>query len=244
MCLAKFHRMGQQQQLGTMFAGVVYAAAAAQPMKMIYVSRAHQATDTAERDSASSLYLESTMIMSAYISITHTQAHNPTPGLQGSPRPGLYRPREPCRVEPFNKHEHVLKDSLSLIGVDPAPGTVPGRAGTGSPAPAGRARPARNAPRPPAAAPSPAAGEREVQGRNRPTRGPYRPEPAHGGPDWAGTGPWRAPPGRNRSMDGPTGPEPAVQPRPSQESERNRGRGEGGGRLPARRTKACGSVLS
>ena len=40
-----------------MFTGVVYATAAAQLMKMICqcVSRAHQATDTAETDSASSL---------------------------------------------------------------------------------------------------------------------------------------------------------------------------------------------
>ena len=55
MCLAKFLRIGQQQQQGTTFAGVVYAIAAALLMKMIYVSRAHQATDTAEIDSASSL---------------------------------------------------------------------------------------------------------------------------------------------------------------------------------------------
>ena len=39
-----------------MLTGVVYAIAAAQLMKMIYVSSAHQATNTAEIDSASSLY--------------------------------------------------------------------------------------------------------------------------------------------------------------------------------------------
>ena len=39
-----------------MFTGVVYAIAAALLMKMIYVSRAHQATDTAVIDSASYLY--------------------------------------------------------------------------------------------------------------------------------------------------------------------------------------------
>ena len=39
-----------------MFTGVVYATAAAQLMKMIYVSRAHQATYTAKTDLASSLY--------------------------------------------------------------------------------------------------------------------------------------------------------------------------------------------
>ena len=53
MCLAKFHRMGvmgQQQQQGTMLTGVVNATAAAQLMKVIYVSRAHQATDTAKTD--------------------------------------------------------------------------------------------------------------------------------------------------------------------------------------------------
>ena len=47
MCLAKFQMMGQQQQQRIMFTGVVYATAAAQLIKMIYVSREHQATDTA-----------------------------------------------------------------------------------------------------------------------------------------------------------------------------------------------------
>ena len=56
MCLAKSHGMGQQQQQGAMLTGVVYAIAAAQLMKMIYVSSAHQATNTADIDSASSLY--------------------------------------------------------------------------------------------------------------------------------------------------------------------------------------------
>ena len=39
-----------------MLTGVVYAIAAAQLMKMIYVSSAHQATNTADMDSAPSLY--------------------------------------------------------------------------------------------------------------------------------------------------------------------------------------------
>ena len=39
-----------------MLTEVVYAIAAAQPMKMIYVSSAHQATNNAEIDSASSLF--------------------------------------------------------------------------------------------------------------------------------------------------------------------------------------------
>ena len=43
--------------LGAMLTGVVYAIAAAQLMKMIYVSSVHQATNTAEIDSASSFYL-------------------------------------------------------------------------------------------------------------------------------------------------------------------------------------------
>ena len=38
MYLAKSHWMGQQQQQGAMLTGVVYAIAAAQLMKMIYVS--------------------------------------------------------------------------------------------------------------------------------------------------------------------------------------------------------------
>ena len=48
MCLA--HWMGQQQQQRAMLTGVVYAIAAAQLMKMIYVSSAHQATNTANID--------------------------------------------------------------------------------------------------------------------------------------------------------------------------------------------------
>ena len=56
MCLAKSHGMGQQQQQRAMLTGVVYANAAAQLMKMIYVSSAHQANNTADIDSASSLY--------------------------------------------------------------------------------------------------------------------------------------------------------------------------------------------
>ena len=56
MCLAKSHWMGQQQQQRAMLTGVVYANAAAQLMKMISVSSARQATDTAEIDSTSSLY--------------------------------------------------------------------------------------------------------------------------------------------------------------------------------------------
>ena len=56
MCLAKSHGMGQQQQEGAVLTGVAYAIAAAQLMKMIYVSSAHQATNTADIDSVSSLY--------------------------------------------------------------------------------------------------------------------------------------------------------------------------------------------
>ena len=56
MCLAKSHGMGQQQQQRAMLTGVVYANAATQLMKMIYVSSAHQANNTADIDSASSLY--------------------------------------------------------------------------------------------------------------------------------------------------------------------------------------------
>ena len=56
MCLAKSHGMGQQQQQRAMLTGVVYANAAAQLMKMIYVSSAHQANNTADIDSASSLF--------------------------------------------------------------------------------------------------------------------------------------------------------------------------------------------
>ena len=67
MCLAKSDGMGQQQQQGAMLTGVVYAVAAAQLMKMIYVSShgAHQATNTADID----LDPPFTMIMSAYTSI-------------------------------------------------------------------------------------------------------------------------------------------------------------------------------
>ena len=51
MCLqvAQYHGMpvGQQQQQGAMLTGVVYAIAAAQLMKMIYVSSAHQTGNVA-----------------------------------------------------------------------------------------------------------------------------------------------------------------------------------------------------
>ena len=56
MCLAKSRGMGQRQQQRAMLTGVVYAIAAAQLMKKISVSSAHQATITADVDSASSLY--------------------------------------------------------------------------------------------------------------------------------------------------------------------------------------------
>ena len=56
MCLAKSHGMGQQQQQGAMLTGVVYAIAAAQLMKMIYLSSAHQVTNTTKLDLASCLY--------------------------------------------------------------------------------------------------------------------------------------------------------------------------------------------
>ena len=56
MCLAKSHGMGQQQQQRAMLTGVVYAIAAVQLIKMIYVSSAHQATNTDDIDLASSLY--------------------------------------------------------------------------------------------------------------------------------------------------------------------------------------------
>ena len=55
MCLLKFLGMGQQQQQGIIFSGVVYAIAAAQLMKIIHVSGAHRTTDTAETDLASPL---------------------------------------------------------------------------------------------------------------------------------------------------------------------------------------------
>ena len=48
--------MGQQQQQRAMLTRVVYANAAAQLMKMVYVSSAHQANNTADIDSAYSLY--------------------------------------------------------------------------------------------------------------------------------------------------------------------------------------------
>ena len=48
--------MGQQLQQGIMLTGVVYTIAAAQLMKMIYVSEAHRAANTAETDSASFLH--------------------------------------------------------------------------------------------------------------------------------------------------------------------------------------------
>ena len=54
-----------------MLTRVVYAIAAAQLMKMIYVSSAHQATNTADIDSASSLYHD-------YVSL-HFYQYRPIP---------------------------------------------------------------------------------------------------------------------------------------------------------------------
>ena len=58
MCLAMLHGVGRQQQQGATLTAAVYAAAAARLMTTICLSkmiRAHQATDAAETDSASSL---------------------------------------------------------------------------------------------------------------------------------------------------------------------------------------------
>ena len=73
MCLAKSRGTGQQQQQGAMLTGVVYAIEAAQLMKMIYVSSAHQGSNTAAMDLASSLYND-------YVSL-----HFIMPGLSGLP---------------------------------------------------------------------------------------------------------------------------------------------------------------
>ena len=73
MCLAKSHGMGQQQQQRAKLTGVVYANAAAQLMKMIYVSSAHQANNTADIDSASSLYHD-------YVSLHFYQGRAPWSG--------------------------------------------------------------------------------------------------------------------------------------------------------------------
>ena len=56
MCLAKFQRIGQQQQRGIVFTGVVYAISTAELMKIIHMSVAHLSTDTAKTDSAFSPY--------------------------------------------------------------------------------------------------------------------------------------------------------------------------------------------
>ena len=69
MCLAKSRGMGQQQQQRAKLTGVVYANAAAQLMKMIYVSSAHRANNTADIDLASSLYHD-------YVSLNFYQISN------------------------------------------------------------------------------------------------------------------------------------------------------------------------
>ena len=74
-CLAELRRMGQQQQQGIKFTGVVYATAAPQLMKMIYASRAHRTTDTADTDSASALY---------HHYVRHGQTTLPTNGAPAS----------------------------------------------------------------------------------------------------------------------------------------------------------------
>ena len=70
MCLAKLRRMGQQQQQGIIFTGVIYAVAAAQVM-MIFVSGAYRVTNTAETDSASSLYHQ-VQRLSSHLSLLFT----------------------------------------------------------------------------------------------------------------------------------------------------------------------------
>ena len=77
MCLAKSHGMGQQQQQRAMLTGVVYANAAAQLMKMIYVSSAHQANNTADIDSASSLYHDY-VSLHFYQKCLHLKMHFPS----------------------------------------------------------------------------------------------------------------------------------------------------------------------
>ena len=72
--------MGQQQQEGAMLTGVVYAIAAAQLMKMIYVSSAHQATNTADMDSAPSLYHD-------YVSLHFYQVMKASTACRGRPKP-------------------------------------------------------------------------------------------------------------------------------------------------------------
>ena len=67
MKLAEFHRMGQQQQQGTMFTGVVYATAAAQLMEMRFMCQEHIKRLTLPKQIRHPPF---TMIMSAYISIT------------------------------------------------------------------------------------------------------------------------------------------------------------------------------
>ena len=51
--------MGQQQEQGIVFTGVVHSIAAAQLMKMNYVSGAHRATDNAETDLSSYIMITS-----------------------------------------------------------------------------------------------------------------------------------------------------------------------------------------
>ena len=78
-----------------MLTGVVHAIAAAQLMKMIYVSSAHQATNIADIDSASSLYHD-------YLSL-HFYQKPPMGGLpigEALARPQRQTPPVPQRQTP------------------------------------------------------------------------------------------------------------------------------------------------
>ena len=70
-----------------MFTGVAYATAAARPMKMIYVSRAHQATENVETDLASSPYHD-------YVSLHFTGSRRELPAADRESAAGSYRLHE------------------------------------------------------------------------------------------------------------------------------------------------------
>ena len=111
MCLAKSHGMGQQQQQRAMLTGVVYANAAAQLMKMIYVSSAHQANNTADIESASSLYHD-------YVSLHFYQS---LPARAGLARQSTDSKPGPARSPPLPQRpgESVRVLSALLVSVPP-----------------------------------------------------------------------------------------------------------------------------
>ena len=104
----------------------IFIIVAAQPMKMIYVSGAHRATDTAETDSASSLYHDYVSLYFQHCSASSESYHRPhgpaqtrrfdlssrPPGIPATVK--LLGPCRPPDVVQFGRHGAVLSGEPQL----------------------------------------------------------------------------------------------------------------------------------